>query len=220
MAAITLGVGISYATGNVGNSFSFLSFGGARGSGNVKTETRELTAFKSIDSGGSIQVEVVSQKSQSVEVETDDNILPLIKTEIKNDTLYISSTERLAWVSPIKVRISMDKLEGLNLSGGSRVTASGVKSDKLDVDVSGGAKASVTGEVGELSANASGGARIDAAGLQSTTANVGTSGGARADVKVTDTLNANASGGSRISYSGSPSTVNKKVSGGASVKQN
>src|SRR5256885_7211495 len=61
------------------------------GSGNVKTEKRDVGAFASVDVSGAYQVEIVCQKQPGLEVEGDDNILPLVQTYVKNGTLYITS---------------------------------------------------------------------------------------------------------------------------------
>ena len=74
-------------------NFNF-SFGGVKGSGNVVKENRGVSDFTEIDVSNAIQVEIVAQKDFSVEVEADDNILPLITTEIRGNVLRIKSENR------------------------------------------------------------------------------------------------------------------------------
>jgi hypothetical protein len=52
------------------------------GSGIRQKQKREVPAFTSINTSGSFDIEVVCQKFQSLEVEGDDNILPLVRTEV------------------------------------------------------------------------------------------------------------------------------------------
>src|SRR6185436_12331942 len=57
---------------------------GIEGSGNRKTEKRELKSFNAIDTTGAYEINITCQKPASFEIEADDNILPLIKTEVRD----------------------------------------------------------------------------------------------------------------------------------------
>jgi hypothetical protein len=63
------------------------------GSGVRQKQKREVTTFTSIATEGAFEIDVVCQKPQSVEVEGDDNLLPLITTEVSNNVLHIRSKE-------------------------------------------------------------------------------------------------------------------------------
>src|SRR5437762_1130357 len=86
--------------------FNFSFFNGIKGSGNTITEKRGLSGFKAVDVGGIFKVEITAQKDFAVEIETDDNLLPLIETEVEDGVLKIESDKRLSSHSPIRVRIS------------------------------------------------------------------------------------------------------------------
>ncbi|WP_196527538.1 GIN domain-containing protein [Nostoc commune] len=60
-----------------------------QGSGNVKTEKRSLASFASLDVNFAGSIQVRSQGQESLEISGDDNMIPLITTEVKNGTLYI-----------------------------------------------------------------------------------------------------------------------------------
>ncbi|HNP99370.1 MAG TPA: DUF2807 domain-containing protein, partial [Bacteroidia bacterium] len=69
---------------------SFTVFGcGIEGSGNVITETRSLTTFNGIDLRNTANVYITQGDVQEVKIEAEDNIVPLILTEVKNDELII-----------------------------------------------------------------------------------------------------------------------------------
>src|SRR5690242_3992270 len=75
-------------------AFSGCKFGrGIAGSGNRKSEKRDVKSFNAIDTSGAYEVNVTCQKPASVEIEADDNILPLIKTEVRDGTLFVSSEQ-------------------------------------------------------------------------------------------------------------------------------
>jgi hypothetical protein len=222
IAAIVIGIGLSYATGNVGQSGSWMSFkfGGVKGSGVVKTETRELPKFSAIDFGGAIELDVTAQKDQKVEIEADDNILPLITTEVKGDTLYISNQQRINWHSKVRVRISVQDLNALNISGASKATAGDLKSDNFKLDVSGASKIKLSGEADHLDIEASGASRVEADDFKAGVVSAEASGASKILVFATDSVTANASGASNITYSGNPKNVKKNSSGASSVNSN
>jgi hypothetical protein len=217
ITAILFGVALTVALGGF-NSLIKISIGRTVGSGNVVTEKRDVAAFTGVDFGGAIEVEIAAQKEQSVEVEGDDNILPLIETEVRDGILYISNKERFSIRNRIKVRIGVDELNSLNVSGASKTTAANVKADKFDLNISGASKAEISGEAIELTANASGASKINAEGFKVKRADVDASGASTIMVNASEDLDANASGASKIRYAGSPQ-VSQKATGASSVKQ-
>lgn len=222
IAAITIGICIAYASGTVSSSRSWFgfSFGGVKGSGNIKTETRDLPKFTAVDFGGAIEMEIVAQKTQSVEIETDDNILPLITTEVKGGTLYISNQQRINWHSKVKVRISVEDLDSLDISGASKTVATNIKSDNFKVSVSGASKVKLEGEASSFNADASGASRIDADNLKAAKVDAHASGASKISVFAAESIRADASGASGITYSGNPKSVSKHSSGASSVSSN
>lgn len=214
----------------VANTFSFgrvstdfvkfsVNFGSVRGSGNVVTEKREVSGFKSVDVGSVFQVEIVAQKEFSVEVEADDNLIGLIQTTVDGDTLRIESDKRLKSRSPIKIRISAPSIDGLQVSGAANVTATGLKSESLKIESSGGSRVTVAGETVKLKIESSGGAKVNAGGLTAVDADIDGSGGSSVEVNVTGDLRSDISGGARVQYSGTPANIVTNKSGGARVSQ-
>ncbi len=199
--------------------FNFsVSFGSIQGSGNVQTEKRKLADFNAIEVSGAIEVEIVAQKDFSVEVEADDNLLPLIKTEISGDTLKINTDKRFSTRNPIRVKIYAPDIENLEVSGASKLSLTNLKNDSLRVDASGASKIKVDGETKNLEIELSGASRLDAENLKTENADVAASGASNASIFVSNELKADLSGASSVTYSGNPKTVEKKTSGASSVK--
>lgn len=198
--------------------FSFkVGFGSTKGSGNIVTEKRDVTGFSAIDVSNVFVVEVTSQSEFSVEVEADDNLLPLIKTEVQNGRLEISAEKKIKSKSPIKVRIGAPNIEKLNASGASRTTISNISGTAINLDISGASKVTLKGNASQLTADMSGASSVDATELQCEKVSVDSSGASKAKVNATGTLSVNASGASSISYVGTPATINKKTTGASSV---
>lgn len=201
-----------------GKLFNFsLNFGGVHGSGNVVSEKRGLSGFKAVDVGGVFQIEITSQKEFGVEVEADDNLLPLIKTEVRNGILNIETERKLSSSNPLRVRISAPDIDKLEVSGAANVILNDLKNSGLSVDSSGASKIKISGETEKLTVDVSGATKVDAESLTAENATVDARGASHVNVNVTGQLRSDASGASKIVYSGSPVSVEKKTSGASSV---
>jgi hypothetical protein len=221
IAALAVGVILASVSsfGKVsGKLFSF-NFGGVRGSGAMKTETRDVSGFSAIDVSGAFEVEIVAQKDFSVEVEADDNLLELIKTEVDGDTLKIRSEKSIKSGSPLKIRISAPNIESLDLSGASKINLVNLSSDSLHLDSSGASKIKIEGTTKTFEVEMSGASKLDAENLKAENVSVDSSGASSAYVYVTGELKADLSGATNVTYSGSPKNVQKKISGASSVKE-
>ena len=199
--------------------FSFSINEGVSGSGNVATEKRDAADFQAVEVGGVFEVEIVAQKDFSVEVEADDNLLSLIKTEVSGGVLKLGTEKRISTKNPIRVRISAPNIEDLDISGASKVSLGNLKNENLQIDSSGASKIIVTGETENLTVDVSGASRIDAENLKSENASIDASGASKVNVLVVNELKSDASGASSIIYSGSPKNLIKKTSGVSSINQ-
>lgn len=197
--------------------FNCSFFSGVSGSGNVVTEKRNLAGFTAVDVGGVFKVEIIAQKDFAVEIETDDNLLPLITTKIEDGVLKIETEKRITSHNPIRVRISAPNIEKIESSGASNVTITNLKNSALSIDSSGASKIKVEGETSNLTIDVSGASNINAENLKAVDANIEASGACHVDINVSGELKSEASGASRIVYSGTPTNIQKKTSGASRV---
>ena len=222
-AALVIGMVVSnmFSFGRAAsNLFNFsMNFGGVHGSGNAATEKRAVSGFKAVDVGGVFQVEITAQKDFSVEVEADDNLLPLIKTEVDGGTLRIESESRLSPSAPIRIRISAPDIDNLEVSGAASVAVNDLKNTNLSVDSSGASKISISGETSKLMIDVSGATKVDAENLKAENATIDASGASKVSVNVSGELRADASGASKIVYTGTPANLVTKKSGASSISQ-
>lgn len=223
VAAIAIGVVFAnlFSFGRWSSSLFNVSvnFGGVHGSGKMATEQRPITDFEAIDVGGVFQVELVAGKDYSVEVEADDNLLPLIETEVRGGTLHIQLEKKVKTSNDLRVRITAPNIEKIEASGASKITASGLNNESLSVDCSGASRVNVSGQTASLSVEISGASSVNATELTAVNGDIDASGASRVDVNVTGELKSEASGASKITYSGQPRNVEKRQSGAASVTQ-
>ena len=191
---------------------------GTRGEGAVTTETRQTSDFSSIESGGGIHVSVGIGPESSLEVSAQSNILPLIVTEVVDDTLQIRSSEGYTTSERVDVTLTTPQLEGILLSGGSRGDVDGLAADAFDAQLSGGSVLTASGWATTMVLGVSGGSVGQLDRLTATTISVDLSGGSRVEVRATDEVNGSASGGSRVSVAGGVD-VSINTSGGSQVEQ-
>jgi hypothetical protein len=193
------------------------NFGSERGSGNIVSEKRSVSGFSSVDVSNAFVVEIVAGKDFSVEVQSDDNIVPLIKTDVSGGTLHIETEKSVSTKNEMTVRITAPEIEKIESSGVAKINASGLTGKSLAISTSGASKIVVAGEAADLSVDVSGASNVDAEKLNAVNARIETSGASKVYVNVSGELHAQASGASHIFYSGEPKTVDVDKSGASSV---
>jgi hypothetical protein len=142
---------------------------GEKGSGNMVTETREVSGFNSIQVDYPARVLISQGSTETLKVETDDNVLPGLKTEVKGKELriYYKSPDG-KHVNPTKmpvITITVKELSDLNYSSAGESTVDGLKSEDLSVSLSGAGNVKLNDlTVGNLSINVSGAGSTTASG--------------------------------------------------------
>ncbi len=188
------------------------------GSGKRQKETRDISAFTSISTEGAFDIEVVCQKPRSLEIEADDNVLPLISTEVSNNVLYIKSLRGYSVRQSITLKISVENLEGISASGAGAINVSGLKNEKFGIESSGAPEIKAAGQTKTLNIDASGAGKIDTHRLAAERAVVEAKGVAQIDVDAEKQLDVTISGPSHVTYSGDP-VVNKTIHGPGSLEK-
>lgn len=188
------------------------------GSGQRQKQIREIAAFTSISTEGAYEIDFEAQKPLSLEIEADDNILPIITTDVSNGVLRIRSKTGFSVNQPIKLRITAPNLEGLSASGAGKIEVSGLQNEKFELDSSGAPTIKISGQTKALEINANGAGKIDAHKLRSLEADVKSNGVAKVEVFASEELKATVSGPSQVIYSGDPK-VTKSVNGPGSVEK-
>lgn len=185
---------------------------GVVGSGKRVREKREVASFTSISTQGVLEVQIVAQQPLSLQIEGDDNILPLITTEVSNNVLYLKSMQNYSTGEPISLKIAVPNLEGINISGAGSFDISGLKNDRFEIDASGAPGIKVAGNTKVLDIDTTGAAKIDTHKLHASRAVVDSKGVSKVDLDVTEQLDVTISGPSHVTYQGDP-IVNKKING-------
>ena len=110
---------------------------GVRGSGDVITESRDVSGFSEIALFGSGKVRIDVNGTESLIIEAEDNIMPLLTSEVHDGRLELSVESSISPTSDVIYTVSAVGLEGVAVAGSGEVTAAGVAADSFDVEISG-----------------------------------------------------------------------------------
>lgn len=205
--------------------------------GEQTSETRDLKTFDKIVLDGSADVNITVGDPQKVEIQTDSGYLDLIKTEVKNHTLYISQ-ERHHWRGTnVLFEISVANLTGITIDGSGDFDIRNVDSDTFDIEIDGsgdvylsgksdsfGVEIDGSGDVileggcNSLVVEVDGSGDIDTRSLTCKSADVTVEGSGDVDVFASDVAIVDMSGSGDVTIYGNPDRLRPRVSGSGTFK--
>ena len=196
------------------------------GSRTLITETRDVSGFTRVEVSGGGTLDIIQDGTESLTVETDDNVMQYITSDVRGGTLYLGMDFGMRSFLPSKLHFTLHvkDLGGINtsgswdvvaasiqtgsltivISGSGKVTINALTADHLDITASGSSELDMAGKVNSQAISISGSGKYLAGNLQSTTANIGISGSGNVTVWATETLTAHVSGSGNVSYYGNP----------------
>lgn len=192
---------------------------GTIGSGQVATETREVSGFTRIRFTGVGVLNITQTGTESLTVSADDNLLPMIVTRVRGGVLELGM-EGHATITPktrITFTLTIKTLDNIELSGAASIHANDIHTDTLDVNFSGAGKMEITGSAQRQTVLVSGAGAYEAKDFKTAVTDARITGAGYAHVYASDTLDAKVSGVGKITYYG-PAQVYPKVSGIGSIK--
>jgi hypothetical protein len=109
-----------------------------RGSGNVVTESRDIGAVDAVELGtlGTLEIEIGGDPE--LRIEAEDNIQPLIRTEVRNGRLIIDNQPERNFQATRSVRyyLRVESLERIELSASGDARAPALSADTFTIRVS------------------------------------------------------------------------------------
>jgi hypothetical protein len=194
--------------------------------------------FNSINVSDNIDVEIRQSETTGLIIDSSEPASELVKTEIKNGTLYIYSAENRSWGEKAKVIVMTPEIETIVMDGSGNVTCDGfIDSDylkvilngtgniTLDVNVlevrvriPGSGKICLSGSAAVEKISISGQGEVDAQGLKTFSAAVDISGQGNCRITSKD-ISVHISGTGNVLYSEAPSRLQVKVTGTGSVNE-
>lgn len=194
------------------------SWTGVAGSGNAKTETRTVPAFSAVSVAGSIDADIAIGPESRVEITGDDNILPLIDTDVQGDRLEIGSRKSFRTRVHLVAKITVPRLTGIGLTGSGDITAHGIQTDRLGVTLSGSGTIRADGTAHEARVELAGSGTVALDQLAAERASVSVSGSGDVAVAASKALDVSITGSGDVTYSGDPE-LKKQITGSGSVKK-
>ena len=183
------------------------------GSGKPATETRAVAAFTAIDASGIGRLKLRVGDDDSLKITADDNILPLIKSEVKNGVLVLSTKGAKKSKNDIVFDVTAKTIKRLENSGTVSIDAKGFSGGDLAVETSGVGSITLAGRVDSLNAELSGVGSLDADALIADRVKTSLSGVGSASVRAEKSINGSVSGVGSLTWRGAATDVSTSVSG-------
>ena len=191
-----------------------------QGSGNVISEPRSVSGINVVELSGDTKLDIEQTGTESLTITADDNILPLLKSEVRDGRLRLGEQTRFNNEAELRIRykLTVKDLSAIGLSGDGRIEAKNIAANRLKVSISGDGVIRAAGSAESQDISISGDGTYEGAELSSKSAEVHISGDARSTVAVSEQLDVNISGDGTVEYVGDPA-VTKNIAGDGSVRK-
>lgn len=189
------------------------------GSGNVVTESRELSNFNAFDLQGSMDVEVTRGDTFKCTLRGDDNILPLIVTQVNGQRLCVSSKQSYSTRQRLVVLLEAPALSEVLLSGSGNIRLVDVTRDTFALKLNGSGNIVGRGTAKQMTVEVNGAGNLKLGDLAADNVEVTINGSGNADVSAKQCLRAKVNGSGDITYSGNPAKVQTDVHGSGRISK-
>ena len=228
---------LAAATHTVAAPWSWGNGEQVQGSGRVVKQARQVGNFNGLSLAVPGHVELRIGNTESVTIEADDNLLPLLETVVEDGTLEIRPARRNLNLrsKSIRVVVQARSIEHLAVGGSGSIDADmlraprlkvaiggsgsinlqGVQSDALSVSVGGsGDVKAASGSTGKLSVSIGGSGDVDLGRVQADSAKVSIAGSGDATVWPRSELSVSVAGSGDVHYYGDPRVSKSSVGSG------
>lgn len=196
------------------------NFQTVRGSGNIVTESRDVSGFSAIalDGIGNVTVEVADEESLTIEAE--DNIIENMTFEVRGSTLHIGSkpNTNLNPTEPVEIVVTMMELEALEINGSGNITAENILAEEFQAVLRGSGTIITSGSADSVDIQLDGSGNIYCKDLLSAMAKVKINGSGNVTVYASEQIDIGISGSGNVVYSGDPANVQKSVTGSGTIE--
>ena len=211
-----------------------------KGNGTPKSETRAVSGFMGVGVSVPGKVEVRLGPSESVTVEADENILPLIETVVRGSSLQIKPVRGNLNLDTraIRVVVQARQVEQLDIAGSASLAAEAIRSprlklrvagsgsmdlrrleaDRVDLSIAGSGGLKLAGTARSLDGSIAGSGSLDAPALLVEEADVDIAGSGAAEMAVRKLLDVTVAGSGAVRYFGDP-VVKRKILGSGVINR-
>lgn len=211
-----------------------------KGSGVMKTDTRNVSGFNHISLSIPGNVEIVQGSTEGIRIEGDDNIVPLVETVVEGGILKIRFAEKNMSIGTktLKLVVNAKTVEGLSVAGSGDLHAAKLQSAKLKASIAGSGDVTITsldadslivsiagsgnfaagGKAKTIETRISGSGDLKIGKLDANSVKVSIAGSGDAIVWARDSLTVSVAGSGDVQYYGD-AKVSQSVAGSGSVKR-
>lgn len=212
-----------------------------KGNGNLMSLTRNTSDYDAVSFAGSFSYVLVAGTEGKIQLEGEENLLPYIRTEVKNGTLVVTTENKINLQTSknnfIKITVPFQDIESVALAGsGNLWTENTISEALLNVSLAGSGDAKLevatisikarivgsgelvlTGKTNALDVDLVGSGEFKGFNLETYDADVSVAGSGSIDLVCNGHLKARATGSGDVRYKGSPTTEDSKVSGSGTI---
>lgn len=211
-----------------------------QGSGKVVSQVRQPGPFRGVELTMGAHVEVVIGGDDTLTIEGDDNVVPLVETVVRDGVLMIRPVRKNMQIDGrrVKIVVRARAVDNLGVAGSGMLEAQRIRADKLTLEVAGSGALDIDGiEAKTVEVGVAGSGKVDAAGraaraqisiagsgkadtsrLAVQQATVSVSGSGQAILTAAHGITANVTGSGNVGYYGD-AQVTKAVAGSGTVQR-
>lgn len=175
-----------------------------RGSGVAMTQARAVAPFRGVELRGVGVLTVESGAQRSVTVHGDDNVVRRVTTGVDGGVLVVGVKGHVRAQRELRIAVITPSIEALTLSGSGAITATGVRTRRLRVRLSGTGRMRAQGSATRLDVEVDGVGEALLANLRTPSAHVRLDGTGRVVVHAARSLDATVAGAGEVLYAGDP----------------
>lgn len=184
------------------------------GSGNIVTETREVSECNGISIKTIGSVYLSQGEEQSIRVEADDNIIDDVITRSENGILVVGLDEGSYSNITLKVYVTLNTINNISSNGAGNLSmVNSFDCNSLNCLINGAGTIILLGSTDYFNCIVNGAANIYAKEFLTKKCDVVVNGAGNCTVFVTDELDATVNGVGNINYYGNPPVVRTSISG-------
>jgi hypothetical protein len=115
------------------------------GSGVITSESRDVSGITRIELDGMGRMILTQGDEESLTIETDDNLLQYITTDVRGQSLQIKFEKNMNLVptESIIIYVNLKNLSAISLSGGTSIESKRLATERLEITLSGMATVNV-----------------------------------------------------------------------------
>jgi hypothetical protein len=211
-----------------------------KGSGNIVSSVRSVSGFTGIELELPAMVTLIQGATESVTLETDDNIAPLVETVVSRGQLVIRLLNRRDGIHTrnLRVTVTAPTFSKLSIGGAGTIKATSLQAasltasvsgsgdiyidnldaGRLNISVAGSGDFKAAGRADNLDINIAGSGDVHTSKLLSKRVDVSIAGSGDAVVSAKESLSVSVAGSGDVQYYGDP-TVSKSIAGSGSVRR-